>query len=100
VIALLASPIARWLAGIGFVLAILASIYAKGRMDGRSSAKVEQLKATVEAFQNRQGVDDETSNLDSVALCIRLGGMPNECDQLRGVAKAPEGAKPGGPREK
>jgi hypothetical protein len=94
-IALLASPIARWLAGLAFALAMLASIYAKGRMDGRASAKIEQLKATVEAFQNRQGIDDETRTLDSVALCIRLGGVRSDCDQLRGMAKAPEASKPG-----
>jgi alkylhydroperoxidase/carboxymuconolactone decarboxylase family protein YurZ len=94
-IALLASPIARGLAGLAFALAILASIYAKGRMDGRSSAKVEQMKATVEAFQKRQGIDDETRNLDNVALCIRLGGVRSDCEQLRGMAKAAGAAKPG-----
>lgn len=36
--AFLLSPLTRWLGGIAFVLAIIASIYAKGRIDGRAQA--------------------------------------------------------------
>ena len=37
-ISFLASPLARWLALVAFALAVFASIYAKGRIDGRDGA--------------------------------------------------------------
>lgn len=49
-ISLLAFPVARWLAGFVIVLAVLASIYANGRIDGRASAvaKIEAANAKTE----------------------------------------------------
>ena len=50
-IAIFTGPIGRWLAGTLFVLALAASIYAKGRIDGRASlqAKIDAREATAKA---------------------------------------------------
>ncbi len=66
------------------VVAVMTAIYLKGQRDGRD----EQLRDSVEAFETRGKIDDETGNLDPRGLCLRLGGVPKQCDELRGMAKA------------
>lgn len=62
-----------------------------GYVKGKTAGKVAQLQGAVDAFKNRKDIDYATSNLGAYALCIELGGLPDECGQLRGVDKAPEG---------
>lgn len=71
--------------------AVATAIYAKGRSDGRDAGRVEQLRDSVEAFQKRGKINNETNALDSRALCLRLGGVPDDCDELRGMAEAASG---------
>lgn len=52
-VALLVSPIGRWLFGILAVLAVAGGLYGKGRHDGRVSAESRQA-AAVAAEQLRQ----------------------------------------------
>lgn len=58
--------------------------YQKGRYDGR----IEQLKGSVEAYQERGDIDNETRNLGDYDLCLRVGGLPDQCDELRRLDQA------------
>lgn len=62
-------------------VALFLGGYAKGRSDGR----VEVLKDTVKAYQKRNDVDATVKNMDAAALCVELGGLQSDCEQLRGV---------------
>lgn len=68
-------------------VALFLGGYAKGRSDGR----VEVLKDTVKAYQKRNDVDATVKNMDAAALCVELGGLLDECEQLRGLDAAAEG---------
>ena len=70
-------PLKAWLALAALVA--LGGIYKAGEWRGYQKGQTEQLRASVEAFKNRQGINDETRNLDDRALCLRLGGMPDQC---------------------
>ena len=55
---------------------------------GKNSGKIEQLRAAVDAHQKREGIDHEVSKLDRVGLCVELGGVLSDCEQLRGLEEA------------
>lgn len=76
----------RVLALIGLCAAGLA-LYALGRHDGKSQAAYDTVKATAEAYQKRAGTNEKINSLDPVALCVELGGVRDECEQLRGLAE-------------
>lgn len=59
-----------------------------GYMKGRSDGKIEQLKGSVEAYQERGDIDNETRNLGDYDLCLRVGGLPDQCDELRRLEQA------------
>ena len=61
-IAFLLSPVARWLAGALLVAAVLASIYAKGRIDGREGAI-----AKIEAANKASGSKADAAERDVMA---------------------------------
>jgi hypothetical protein len=73
--------------------ALLAAgpLYLIGRHDGRSQAVVERLEADVEAYVKREGIDHEVDGMDRYRICLNLGGVPDQCGQLRGMAEAAEG---------
>jgi hypothetical protein len=75
------------LAVILLVIAIGAIGYVKGRSDGR----VQQLKDSLTAYQNREKVERDVSQLDGPALCRELGGLPDDCEQLRRMDETPTG---------
>jgi len=64
---------------------VVASIYAFGRYQGVQSGKVQQMKDTVQALQNRSDIDAQTKNLPDYDKCIKLGGMSDTCAELRGM---------------
>lgn len=68
-----------------FVMAVAGgAIYYKGRADGQKA----QLRATVEAYRKREGIDNEVHGMGDIALCIELGGLRDQCEQqLRGLAE-------------
>lgn len=79
-------PFPYLLAGVMLALAIMGGVgYYKGRADGRQA----QLRATVEAYKKREGIDDEVHGMGDIALCLELGGLRDECAKLRGVAPTP-----------
>jgi len=76
-------PFPYLLAGVALALVITGGVgYYKGRADGRTA----QLKATVEAYRKREGIDDEVHGMGDIALCRALGGGVL-CDgiELRGL---------------
>lgn len=75
------------IAGLAFLGLVFGAGYWKGNTDGR----VRVLADTVKAHQKREGIDDAIGSLDDVSLCIELGGVPDECAQLRGLEETAEG---------
>lgn len=78
-------PFPYLLAAAVVLLAIVGGAgYYKGRTDGQKA----QLKATVEAYRKREGIDDEVHGMGDIALCIELGGLRDQCEQLRRLEPA------------
>lgn len=77
--------------GAGAALGVLVSVlpaYMYGHSQGYNAAQVDQLKASVEAQAKREGIENEVSDMDRYAICIDLGGLPDQCKQLRGMEKS------------
>lgn len=70
---------------LGGAALICAALFFGGYAKGRSDARVAVLTDTVKAYKKRTDVDATVRNMDAVALCVELGGMRDECEQLRGV---------------
>jgi hypothetical protein len=66
---------------------LLGGLYAFAYSSGRAG----QLQDTVKAYEKRMGIYDDTNNLNRFELCLELGGMRDECPQLRGVDAAAQG---------
>lgn len=76
---------------LGIAAAICAGLFLGGYAKGRSDGRVAVLTDTVKAYKKRTDVDATVRNMDAVALCLELGGVRDECEQLRGVDQAAEG---------
>ena len=61
--------------------------YALGQHDGKQDAALKAAQAVTQAIQNRAGINETINNMDSVALCAELGGVRDQCEQLRGMAE-------------
>ncbi|QYM72918.1 hypothetical protein K1X45_00105 [Pseudochrobactrum sp. Wa41.01b-1] len=61
--------------------------YALGVHDGKQDVALKAAQAVTQAIQNRAGINETIDNMDSVALCNKLGGVREQCEQLRGVAE-------------
>lgn len=72
-IGLLLSPLARYVAVVAFALAIIGSIYAKGRIDGRDGAlaKIEAANRAAE------------SAADAAERCVLAGKWNKEAGKCR-----------------
>lgn len=64
--------------GVACFAALLYGAY----MRGLDAAKLDILKARLEAERSRQEVDNVVKSLTDRDLCIRLGGLPDDCDKL------------------
>lgn len=60
--------------------------YVLGTIDGRQDAAFKVAQAVVQAHRNRAGINETINKMDGVALCIELGGVLQDCEQLRGLA--------------
>lgn len=60
--------------------------YALGQHDGKQDAALKAAQAVTQAIQSRAGINEKIDNLDSFALCVELGGVRDQCEQLRGLA--------------
>lgn len=63
----------------------LAAGYAAGTIKERQRSALAAAEATAKAIQKRADIDEEVINMDAVALCKQLGGVREQCDQLRGL---------------
>ena len=89
-LSLIASPLARLLAGAVLGGLLLLSAYGWGRHEGGQAAKRAQLAATVAAMEQRKLTDAQITDMDRYSVCIAVGGLPDECIELRGVDKSAE----------
>lgn len=81
-----AIPLPYRILGVAVIAGALLTVgYLRGRADG----KVDQLADSVTAYQNREKVDADVQNVSRYQLCRRLGGLPEQCDELRGLEEAP-----------
>ena len=85
-------------AAVGLVLGI-AFGFTAGFFKGQASARIKQLEGTVEAHETRNKIDDAVSRAGDYDLCIRLGGLPDDCDKLRRVETPSSSKEPCGPCE-
>lgn len=88
--------ITTWLLRLVAAAAVIAAVFASGYAKGRSDGRVATLKDTVAAYQKRGDVDAKIRNMDSVDLCVELGGLFAECIELRGMGEDPGEASDGG----
>ncbi|MEZ5781803.1 MAG: hypothetical protein R3D70_09260 [Rhizobiaceae bacterium] len=77
---------------VGLLIAA-GALYSAGYIKGVSVGRVEAMKDTVAAYGKREGINHEVSGMDAVAVCIELGGLRDECEQLRGLAANPAEAR-------
>jgi len=71
------------------VLALICAVWAGGYLSGRQAGKTAQLNDTIEAFQQREKINAHVDSRSDYRLCIDLGGVPEQCGELRRVDKAP-----------
>lgn len=75
-----------------FVVAVgsLLGTYWYGYSVGKHDAKIERLQADVDAHVKREGVHNEVSAMDRYAVCIDIGGMQDDCNELRRMEESTE----------
>jgi outer membrane lipoprotein SlyB len=61
--------------------------YALGQHDGKQDAALKAAQAATHAIQSRAGINETVNNMDGYALCVELGGLRPDCEQLRGLAE-------------
>lgn len=83
---------------IGAAAVVAALLYGSGYLQGRNDGRVSQLRDSVAAYEKRKAIDGDVQDLGSHDLCLELGGLPVECNELRGVGAAPEGELASPPR--
>lgn len=66
---------------VGLFILSMAHAYRAGRQVER----LTQLEANVEAFVKSKGIQNEVSAMDRYSICIDLGGLSDDCEQLRRV---------------
>lgn len=64
---------------------VVTGVYFYGYSAGMRDGRVEQLEKSIQAEKDRKNVDQDIAGLDDYDLCIRVGGLPDDCGQLRGV---------------
>lgn len=74
-IALLLSPLGRWLAGALAVLALAGGIYAYGRHEGREAIEAEQRQDHIDTIRRMRDAD------------VSRGNAADDADWLRDRAK-------------
>jgi hypothetical protein len=59
--------------------------YAYGTIKERQRTAVAAAEATAKAIQKRANIDEKIIGMDAIALCNELGGLPEQCNELRGL---------------
>lgn len=76
---------------IAVVIVMIVAAWIGGFVSGRMSGKAQQLADTVEAFQKRGKIDAAVDGKPDYDICIAVGGVPEQCNQLRRVDTATQG---------
>lgn len=99
-LAFLSNPLTRAMGGLVVAALIVGGAYTYGKAVGRQGAAVEALEKQVQAYKDRNDENAAVEALDPVALCIDLGGVPDDCRaELRRLGKdQPEAINGGLPR--
>ncbi|QMV25596.1 hypothetical protein GRI33_01035 [Brucella sp. BO3] len=83
------SLIPNWLkyslAALVAAFLLAAGGYAYGTIKERQRAALAAAEATARAIQKRAGVNEKIIGMDSYRLCLELGGLQSDCEQLRGM---------------
>lgn len=87
----LLSPAGKAIGVVTLAGAIGAGIYLAGKHEGRQQAVIERLQGDVAAEATRRGIDHEVDSLDRYRICLDLGGVRDDCEQLRRMAETPAG---------
>jgi hypothetical protein len=83
--ALIPSWLKYSLAAVLAAFLLLAGGYAAGTIKERQRAAVVAAEATAKAIQKRANIDEKIIGMDAAALCLELGGVPEQCNELRRV---------------
>ncbi|WP_295808865.1 hypothetical protein [uncultured Nitratireductor sp.] len=78
----LLSKLGQVLGAVALVLALVVGIYVFGHHRGAVSERQAILSRSVEVLRERNETDEEIRDMDAVALCRALGGLPDECAGL------------------
>lgn len=73
---------------IPLALVLAVAMLTTGYFMGKSAERTNQLEAIAAAYEKRKEIDGNVQNLDAYGLCVELGGVPGECDELRGLDAA------------
>lgn len=73
------------------VVAVVAAAFSFGYYRGDAAGRVAQLKDTVAAYETRKDIDTNTAALGDYDLCRALGGLHDQCLELRGLDEAAKG---------
>lgn len=83
--ALIPSWLKYSLAALVAAFLLLAGGYAAGTIKERQRAALAAAEATAKAIQKRANIDEKIIGMDAIALCDELGGLPEQCRELRGL---------------
>ncbi len=74
---------------IGAVVATaaLTAAFMLGAHGERYKANIKNNEAIIKAIKHRAGINETINNMDGAALCVELGGVQSDCEQLRGLGK-------------
>jgi hypothetical protein len=68
-----------------------AAMYWAGTIHGKHEAEIAQLQSSVKAEAKRKGIDNEVDASTQYQLCLAVGGLSEQCAELRGLAEATQG---------
>lgn len=73
---------------IGALAAVVAlsGAFMLGAHSERYKANIKLNQNIIKAVRSRAGINEKINDMDALALCIELGGVPEQCEQLRGLA--------------
>ena len=73
---------------IGALAAVIAlsGAFMLGAHSERYKANIKLNQNIIKAVRSRAGINEKINDMDALALCIELGGVPEQCEQLRGLA--------------
>lgn len=61
--------------------AIFGAGYWKGSTNATAKAEARAAKAVISQLKERGLINEAVGNLDTVQLCVELGGVPDDCRQ-------------------